>query len=655
LSGGSHVALVYGLEAWWKADPFEEPEQITYLDLTDDTTDKDEPDKDKPEPEREKERLKKPRPLEKPDLEFEELPEPEDEEEEKPEPEEEPPPPEEEKPPVDFVLEQLKMVEQPDELDEQDPVEDANYLSNINRDVQQETRAKVTNLQTDAIKPEQQQIEPSPETEEGTANSDQIAQREQLESQLNKQAPDMKPQEKVEQEEQNDKPQSLLAMRELEHRDHQMPQEMNEALAAEADDGSLRPDLEQTASIEAQRQQARVDKNDKRTRFKLAQKDLDALYGKTIDARKRADAQKQSKTKGVWTAQRDHWQSPLENMVPEVQVGNQTALRSRKHPFARYIAQMHRKIHEAWAWGFLEQLDTRGRQHPLNDYDLWTRLELVINSDGTIDKVTTVHYSGKIAFDAAAREVVWSTGPYPNPPKEIISGNGKVYIHWAFHRDERACGTFGAQPFILDSAGIGDRPDPDVKVRAGRGGEQLGRRLGRGKGAGAAAKPTAPAVAEGPALPPGARTGEHGGHDHAHEGSGGGQSPLASASPEDLASDPAAKKTANEWLAYFNKGRIDKVAARSSLPFYSGDSPIARTRQELKDVLITMKSEAKGKKPKAAKVFTAAGLRKVFGSVPGGVQEGSSRVYALTKIGGDYVVLLLEKKFGSWRVVGITR
>jgi hypothetical protein len=96
--------------------------------------------------------------------------------------------------------------------------------------------------------------------------------------------------------------------------------------------------------------------------------------------------------------------------------------------------------------------------------------------------------------------------------------------------------------------------------------------------------------------------------------------------------------------------------ARSSLPFLAGDNVAARTREELRELLSTMHAEAKGQgKPKAANVYTAAGLRKVFGSVPAGIQEGAGRLFGLTKIGSDYVILVLEKKFGSWRVVGVSR
>ncbi|MBC8072003.1 MAG: hypothetical protein IAG13_26985, partial [Deltaproteobacteria bacterium] len=187
--------------------------------------------------------------------------------------------------------------------------------------------------------------------------------------------------------------------------------------------------------------------------------------------------------------------------------------------------------------------------------------------------------------------------------------------------------------------------------------------------------------ATGPALPPGGGGGhahaegdEHAGHDHSGGGGGGGEGELEgeggggpgagsggagegeSGSADADAEDPEAKKVANEWLHYFAAGEIDRTIARSSLPFNAGDTVAARTRDELRELVRTMHDESKAAgKPKAAKIYTAAGLRKVFGSVPAGVQEGAGKTYGVTKIGPDYVILVLEKKFGSWRVVGVTR
>jgi len=666
-SAGVNAGLVYGLCAIVEpkpVEPIEREEEITYLELEPivhetkplDPLEPLEPPPPPPPPKPKKKLLPK---VKLPELEFEELPDPEPEK--KPEPEKEPEPePEQPQTPVEMVLEQLKMVEQPDELDEKDAPKQFDYLSNVNRDVDEQTRSAVTNLEKDAIKPKASQVEPSPDKAKGTANEDKIAQQRENPAAAAKSSPKAPPSPVEERPKQEDpKPKSLLAMREVEHRDHHMAQDAHEALAAESNDGTLQADRKKEATIAKRDAQARIDKNDPMYRFRPRPRDLVALFGKDKNAPSKPDGSHESKTKGVWEDVRAHYQSPLENMVSEVKVGNQTALRSRKHPFARFIAQMHRSIHDAWAWGFLEQLDTRGRSHPLNDFKLWSRVEVVLDRDGNIEKVSTVRHSGNMAFDAAAREVIHSSGPFPDPPNEIRSGNGKIYLHWAFHRDERACGTFGASPFILDNVGSGDRPDPDVVVRGGRSEqESLGRRLGKPK--------AQRGVAAGPAAPPAAGGGEHEGHAHGpgeghNHGEGEGEAepaaPRGEGSTADTdADDPDAKKLANEWLHYFSAGEIERVIARSSLPFAAGDTVAARTKAELRDVLATMQAEAKAAgKPKAAKVYTAAGLRKVFGSVPAGIEEGAGKLFALTKVGPDYVILVLEKKFGSWRVVGVSR
>jgi TonB family protein len=444
------------------------------------------------------------------------------------------------------------------------------------------------------------------------------------------------------------RPLNLLPMRQTEPREHHVHKDEHEALTSESSDGVMRPNEQRQEAVAARERRANVPQNDKKLSFRLSSNDMDAIFGKHDTAHKSFESRQQSKNKGVWDEARAHWQSPLENMVPEVKVGNQTALRSRKHPFAQYIATIHRSIHDAWAWGFLDQLDTQSRDHPLNKRELWTRVEIIVNADGSIDKVTTVRFSGTLAFDAAAREVVYAIGPLPPPPNAIMSGNGKVYMHWAFHRDERACGTFGAQPFILDNAGHGDRPDPNVPVRAGRGQEKLGRRL----------KPSANAGPVGPVLPPGYRPAQKAaasgsGSDAATEHAGDG----GHGAPEDApVLEAEARTTANTWLYHFHQGNVDKVISRSSLPFMSGSTVAARSRVELSDLIATMSAEARqAGKPKATKLYTAAGLRKLYGSVPAGVQEGDGRIFALTRIGSEYVILMLEKRFGTWKVVGVSR
>ena len=96
------------------------------------------------------------------------------------------------------------------------------------------------------------------------------------------------------------------------------------------------------------------------------------------------------------------------------------------------------------------------RSHPLQNPNLSTTLEFVIDArSGEFEAVTIVKGSGEMLFDAEAISVAWAIGPRPNPPPQIVSPNGKIYVHWTFWRDGRQCGVFGASIYLMltDSEG----------------------------------------------------------------------------------------------------------------------------------------------------------------------------------------------------------
>lgn len=147
----------------------------------------------------------------------------------------------------------------------------------------------------------------------------------------------------------------------------------------------------------------------------------------------------------------------LENMIPEIQPGNHTSVNAHRSVYAGYIGALHRRIHARWANQFLVTVDTQyPRSHPLQNPNLETVLEFVIDArSGKFETVTIVKGSGEMLFDAEAISVAWSIGPRPNPPPQIVSPNGKIYVHWTFYRDGRQCGVFGASIYLMtaDSEG----------------------------------------------------------------------------------------------------------------------------------------------------------------------------------------------------------
>jgi TonB family protein len=171
---------------------------------------------------------------------------------------------------------------------------------------------------------------------------------------------------------------------------------------------------------------------------------------------------RRSQHRGSWLASNfERWKSAIENYVSSVKPGNQTALNTAAVPFATYLNGMHNRIHPLFAESFLGSLSALPRDNPLNDPKLITRLEIVVTKDGHIVRMGIVKTSGVTAFDIAALDSVQRASPFGPAPSAIISPDGRVYLHWEFHRDEvYACSTMNARPFMLNVPARGPAAEP---------------------------------------------------------------------------------------------------------------------------------------------------------------------------------------------------
>ena len=166
----------------------------------------------------------------------------------------------------------------------------------------------------------------------------------------------------------------------------------------------------------------------------------------------RADGERRkSKHAGKWRPVGiERWRSAIENYVPSVKLGNQTALNTAKVPFASYLNHVHSRIHPIFADQFLSSLDNLPKSDPQNREDLHTNLEIVLDRDeGRVHRLGVTRASGVTAFDVNALDSVYRAQPFGPPPREIVSPDGFVYFHWEFHRGPEACGTWNARPYIL--------------------------------------------------------------------------------------------------------------------------------------------------------------------------------------------------------------
>jgi TonB family protein len=101
----------------------------------------------------------------------------------------------------------------------------------------------------------------------------------------------------------------------------------------------------------------------------------------------------------------------------------------------------------AAAWGtFLEDCRLRlPRSHELNNSDLATTVEVVIDARGRLHVAEIASPSGNPDFDVAALEIVRDAAPFSEPPADVVSDDGRVHLTWLFARDRRQAGPATAE------------------------------------------------------------------------------------------------------------------------------------------------------------------------------------------------------------------
>jgi TonB family protein len=265
---------------------------------------------------------------------------------------------------------------------------------------------------------------------------------------------------------------------------------------------------------------------------------------------------------------------------------------------------MHRKIHERWDFGFLEDLDSKPASSPMNNFDLYTMVEISIDPDGSVHKTTIAKTSGVLEFDVAALDAVLSSGPYEPTPEAIQSVDHRVYMRWGFYRNWRQCGTFNVEPYILTDIPGGIEPiggeHETVKAAAARG--------------------------DAPVTPQGTLDGEQ-------------------ASPQTSVSDAKALYAANLWVSGFAQADVGKMMRFSTVPFSAGGQVAAQTTKDLEDVYKGLLVESGPLRD--WKLMTAAEY--------GAQAAGDSLVLQVRTSKETFAVVLARTNSGEFRAVQIVR
>jgi TonB family protein len=265
--------------------------------------------------------------------------------------------------------------------------------------------------------------------------------------------------------------------------------------------------------------------------------------------------------------------------------------------FAEYVVAMHRRIHKLFTLGFLADIDAR-KDPAYADQSSWTQLEIAVKADGSIERVAVLRRSGLVAFDVAAIISVLAAAPFAPPPQTIASADGRVYVDWQFHRDERACGAFGADPHIYRVVGRKTRDDLAESVAKAR----------------------------------------------------------ARLTQRRQSDQSEARVTVYGWFAAYLRRDQAWLAGLSAVPFTTEGEVIALDAATLKKFYGDMVAA----KPTGDRVLnginvlTPSDIRNQLGNLPPG-GESPDMLYAVGHVSGEELTLLLKKSNQGWRVCGLNR
>lgn len=113
--------------------------------------------------------------------------------------------------------------------------------------------------------------------------------------------------------------------------------------------------------------------------------------------------------------------------------GEDTVLSTREYRYFSYYTRIKELLRQYWKPNVEQRLYkmwAKGRS--LSDDEIVTKILVLLNDNGQIQKISRIGSCGFAELDEAAVEAFQRAAPFPNPPKGIIEADGFVRIRWDF-------------------------------------------------------------------------------------------------------------------------------------------------------------------------------------------------------------------------------
>lgn len=118
----------------------------------------------------------------------------------------------------------------------------------------------------------------------------------------------------------------------------------------------------------------------------------------------------------------------------DVADGRGTLLNTKEYAYYGFYQRVRAQLEQYWEPSLrnrLRSLFSRGRSLA-SEVEHSTRLVVVLNRTGAIEKVLVQNTSGYVDLDEAAIDAFRKAGPFPNPPVGLVDRDGTVKVAWEF-------------------------------------------------------------------------------------------------------------------------------------------------------------------------------------------------------------------------------
>ena len=138
--------------------------------------------------------------------------------------------------------------------------------------------------------------------------------------------------------------------------------------------------------------------------------------------------------------------SATDDHLKDVKTGMQTLLSTREFLYYSYYNRIRSKLGQYWQPKIREKMERIVKQGRsiASEGDKITRIIIVLDGKGILQKVQILGSAGVSDLDEAAVEAFRAAAPFPNPPKGMVDVDGTIKIRWDFILEANASTLFDA-------------------------------------------------------------------------------------------------------------------------------------------------------------------------------------------------------------------